>query len=115
MPYDRGDVVLAYFPNSDLIQVKQRPALVVQASGLNTQLQQVMLAAITSNLVRAGLPSRVLLGRSDPRFAATHLVQESVIMADNIATVQLSKVVKKLGVLSSMADVDQALRVAVGL
>jgi hypothetical protein len=33
---ERGDVVLVWFPNSDLITFKQRPALVVEANHLFT-------------------------------------------------------------------------------
>jgi mRNA interferase MazF len=34
----RGDVVRVYFPNSDLVSSKRRPALVVQADNLATGL-----------------------------------------------------------------------------
>ncbi|MFB2894590.1 type II toxin-antitoxin system PemK/MazF family toxin [Aerosakkonemataceae cyanobacterium BLCC-F50] len=34
MSYNRGDVVLVLFPNSDLRTAKRRPALVVQADNL---------------------------------------------------------------------------------
>lgn len=46
----RGDVVLVWFPNSDLKTFKRRPALVVQADELNTGIQQVVLTMITSKL-----------------------------------------------------------------
>jgi len=58
--YKRGDVVLVTFPNSDLKTAKLRPALIVQADDLNTGLSQVIIAMISSNLNRAGHPSRVL-------------------------------------------------------
>jgi mRNA interferase MazF len=32
----RGDVVVVWFPNSDLKTLKRLPALIVQADGLNT-------------------------------------------------------------------------------
>ena len=54
---NRGDVVLVWFPNSDLKTFKRRPALVVQADGLNTGLPQVVAAMITSNLARRGHPN----------------------------------------------------------
>jgi len=34
----RGDVVLVWFPNSDLKTLKRRPALIVQADDLKTGL-----------------------------------------------------------------------------
>jgi len=44
MPYSRGDVVLVLFPDSNLRTAKKRPALVVQADGLNTGLAQTIIA-----------------------------------------------------------------------
>ena len=38
----RGDVILVWFPNSDLKTFKRRPALVVQADNLQTGLPQVV-------------------------------------------------------------------------
>ena len=54
MPYDRGDVVLVWFPHSDLKTMKRRPAIVVQGDALGTGLPQVVVAMITSNLARLG-------------------------------------------------------------
>jgi mRNA interferase MazF len=61
MFYSRGQVVLVLFPDSNLRTAKRRPALVVQADNLTTGLPQVIVALITSNLSRAGHPSRVLV------------------------------------------------------
>ena len=36
MPYDRGDVVLVLYPDSNLRTAKRRPALVVQDDTLQT-------------------------------------------------------------------------------
>jgi mRNA interferase MazF len=36
--YKRGDVVLVVFPHSDLQTAKLRPALIIQADGLDTGL-----------------------------------------------------------------------------
>lgn len=44
----RGDVVLVSFPNSDLTSAKTRPALIVQADDLQTELPQIIVAMITS-------------------------------------------------------------------
>ena len=59
MPYKRGDVVLVFFPDSNLRTAKRRPALVIQADNLNTGLQQTIVAMITSNMSRADHQSRV--------------------------------------------------------
>ena len=66
MPYKRGDVVLVLFPDSNLRTAKRRPALVVQANNLGTGLPQTIIAMITSNMARAGHPSRVTLLLNSP-------------------------------------------------
>lgn len=43
---ERGDVVLVLFPNADLVTFKRRPALIVQADGLNTGLPRVVVCRI---------------------------------------------------------------------
>src|SRR5579883_2375480 len=58
-PYKRGDVILVLFPNSDLRTAKIRPALIVQADQLQTGLSQIIVAMISSQMARAGHPSRV--------------------------------------------------------
>lgn len=54
-------IVLVLFPDSSLRTAKRRPALIEQADGLGTQLPQVVAAMITSNMARAGHPSRVVV------------------------------------------------------
>jgi mRNA interferase MazF len=66
MPFSRGDTVLVFFPDSNLVAAKRRPALVVQADRLQT-LAQTIVAMITSNPSRAAHPSRVAISRLFPR------------------------------------------------
>ena len=68
MTISRGDVVLVLFPDSNLRTAKRRPALVVQADDLQTGLHQVIVSMITSNLARAGHPSRFTILRVRKRF-----------------------------------------------
>src|SRR6266851_4699957 len=82
----RADIVLVLFPNSDLRTAKVRPALVVQADGLNTGLPQLVVTMISSNTRRAGHPSRVFISRSAPEGQETGLLTNSVVMTDNVAT-----------------------------
>ena len=42
MSYKRGHVVLVLFPDSNLRTAKRRPALVIQADDLNTDLAQTV-------------------------------------------------------------------------
>lgn len=110
----RGDVVLALFPNSDLLSAKTRPALVVQRDDLQSGLSQVVLAAITSQMSRAGHPSRFPVLVLSPAGKAAGLVVDSVVMTDNLVTVMTGAVSRVIGSLP-MADIDAALRHTLGL
>jgi mRNA interferase MazF len=82
----RGEIVLVLFPDSNLRTSKRRPALIVQADGLGTALPQVVVAMITSNMARAGHPSRVIVRADDQATEGSGLLMDSVIMTDNLAT-----------------------------
>ena len=109
MRFERGDIVLVAYPNSDLSTTKQRPALVVQSDNLNTGLPQTIIAMITSNLSRAGHPSRVSIAIDTRDDQQTGLISESVIMTDNLATVRETEIIYDLGRWRNMALVDDAL------
>lgn len=107
--YERGDVVLVLYPNSDLRTAKTRPALIVQADNLQTGLPQVIVAMITSRLFRANHPSRVVVEASTPVGQRSGLLSNSVVMTDNLATVADVALDRVIGTLP-MRDVDAALR-----
>jgi len=48
--FKRGDIVLVPFPFTDLSSAKQRPALVVSSDALNAASEDVLVAAITSQI-----------------------------------------------------------------
>jgi mRNA interferase MazF len=77
---ERGAVVLVPFPNADLRTAKLRPALIVQADNLGTDLAQVILAMISSNLKRANHPSRVLISIKSEPGKQSGLLFDSVVM-----------------------------------
>jgi mRNA interferase MazF len=110
----RGDVVLVLFPHSDLHTAKPRPALIVQADNLQTELPQVVAAMITSRLVRAGHPSRVMIGVSSSEGRQSGLLTDSVVMTDNLATIAYKAVERVIGTLP-MDNVERALRHTLGL
>lgn len=110
MTYKRGDVVLALFPDSNLRTAKPRPVLVVQADNLSTGLPQVLVAMVTSNMARAGHPSRVAISLATPEGQRTGLVTDSVIMTDNLRTILETHLDRSLGTLSDMTAVNAALR-----
>jgi len=106
----RGDFALVYFPHSDLRMVKLRPVLVVQADDLNTGLPQVIVAMVSSNMSRAGHASRVTLLLKDAAASQTGLRSDSVIMTDNLATIELQLVERSIGRMPRMEALDVALR-----
>ena len=110
----RGDVVLVLFPNSDLRTAKTRPALVVQADALNTSLPQVIVAMISSQMFRAGHPSRVTVRLNSPVGQSSGLLNDSMVMTDNLATVLSAAISEVIGCLP-MIDVDGALKHTLGL
>jgi mRNA interferase MazF len=110
----RGDVVLVLFPNADLRSAKPRLAVVLQTNDLEAGLPQIVVAMITSQLTRAGHPSRVKIVLASDEGKASGLQSDSVVMTDNLATVQLSTVARVIGFLP-MVEVDRALRYTLGL
>jgi mRNA interferase MazF len=92
MRYKRGNVVLVLFPDSNLRTAKRRPALVIQADNLNTDLAQTVVAMITSNMSRAAHPSRVKLLLNSPAGRQSNILMDSVVMTDNLATIRESEI-----------------------
>ncbi|MEX2105198.1 MAG: type II toxin-antitoxin system PemK/MazF family toxin, partial [Bacilli bacterium] len=48
--YKQGDIVLISFPYSDMTATKQRPVIVLSNSYYNESHQDIVVAAITSNV-----------------------------------------------------------------
>src|SRR5688572_16006910 len=103
MNYRRGDTVLVLFPDSNWRTSKRRPVLVVQADQLGTGLSQTIVATITSNMARAGDASRVVVQTGSASASGSGLLMDSVIMTDNLATIQDSEIDRVIGVFSGMA------------
>jgi mRNA interferase MazF len=106
--YDRGDVVLAALPFSDLSGVKRRPAVVVGAPHPSVDL---LLLPITSQTERL----------QPGEFVLQHWQESGLLFPSAIKrglfTLDQSCVVRRLGRLSApdIATLDQALRVWLGL
>ena len=115
MPYSRGDVVLVLFPDSNQVTAKRRPAVVVQADRLQTGLAQTIVAMITSNLSRAGHPSRLMVQQLSSQGLRMGLLSDSVVMTDNLATLLDSKVYRVIGHCDEMQPINTALRHTLGL
>lgn len=105
----RGDVVLVLFPHSALQTAKTHPALVVQADDLDTGVAQVIVAMISGRMFRARHPSRVGIAMASAAGRQSGLLGDSVVMADNVATVAIAAVDRVIGSIP-MPEIDQALR-----
>jgi len=86
MVFRRGDVILVRFPYSDLKHFKMRPALVVQDEAVETGSDERLAVQITSNLARAS-ETRILVRRDSQQGREMHLLADSVIVVDHVATV----------------------------
>jgi mRNA interferase MazF len=111
---NRGDIALVLFPNSNLSSAKTRPALIVQADNLRTGLPQVIVAMITSQMLRVGHPSRVSVFLNSVEGKQSGLLTDSVVMTDNLATIVSSAVYRVIGSVP-MAEIDEALKHTLGL
>jgi mRNA interferase MazF len=107
--FERGDVVLALFPHSNLRSAKLRPVLVVQADDLGTGLPQLIVAMVTGNMSRSGHRSRVTILLSTPEGRLSGLLSDSIVMTDNLATIFETEIRRRIGSLP-MTEVDSALR-----
>jgi mRNA interferase MazF len=81
---------------------------VIQADELGTGLEQLIVAMISSRLFRASHPSRVLIEIKEAG-DESGLLTDSVVMTDNLATVFLQAIDRRIGSIP-MGGVDSALR-----
>ena len=81
----------------------------------NQILPQTIVAMITSNIARAGHPSRVLVRVVRQRANETGLLMDSVIMTDNLATVLYWEIDRVIGTFPLVAELDNALRTTLAL
>jgi len=89
--------------------------VVVQADQLGTDLPQKIVAMITSNMTRAGRPSRVTVQIGSEGARGCGLLTDSVVMTDNLATIVDSEIDRVIGAFKGMAEIDAALRRTLGL
>lgn len=113
--YKKGTVLLVLFPNSDLLTAKLRPAVVVQSDTLETGLEQLIVAMITSNLSREGHPSRIRINKDSEEGKKAGLLTDSIIMTDNLATVRFIEIERTIGILPNKHLLDDAIRATFGL
>ena len=112
MAFRRGDVLLVPFPFSDLSATKVRPAAVVSSAVYHAAEPDLILAAITSNVIAAtGALDYVL---RDWRTAG---LRYPSALKPVLFTLDPMRVIYQIGVLTpaDQAEVDRCLRRALGL
>lgn len=85
--YKQGDVVLVSFPFTDLTSAKKRPALVLSPDVFNRLNEDLVLAAITSQITED--ESGFLLGQND--FVGGELPRKSMIKLGKMFTIHSSR------------------------
>lgn len=109
--FERGDVVLVRFVFADEQGAKRRPVLVLSTSTYHLGRQEIIVAALTSNVERL-LPG----DRAVREWRAAGLPKPSVVTGI-LRTIKASMIETSLGHLrpKDLKDVDAALRETLGL
>jgi mRNA-degrading endonuclease toxin of MazEF toxin-antitoxin module len=117
MKYQRGDVVVIFFPFASGRGAKVRPALVVQGDINNRRLGNLIVAAITTTTHRNGEPTQFLIDLSTPIGGQSGLVESSVVTCENLATLNESLVRGKIGELpaAAMDAINGCLKASLGI
>lgn len=115
MAIQRGDVCLVNFGSPDgngNLQAGFRPAVIVQNNVGNHYSPVTMVCPLTKQLHKAPLPTHVFVGRGDGG-----LREDSLILAEQIRSINQSQIHQVLGSLSesAMSRLDQALMVSLGV
>jgi mRNA interferase MazF len=95
--YRRGDVVLVPFPFTDLSGAKQRPALVVSADSLNVTREDVLVAAITSQVPMNLAADEFLVPAAE--LAACGLPKPCILRLSKLVSLHRQIIVKRIGAL----------------
>ncbi len=108
----RGDI---YFANlSPVVGSEQggvRPVLVVQNDIGNKYSPTVIVAAITSKLNKAKLPTHIELNGS-----TYGLERNSVVLLEQIRTLDKARLIEKIGnAVEKLNEIDEALAISLGL
>lgn len=112
MTHQRGEVVLVPFPFSDLSTTKVRPAIVVSCTAYHEGEPDLLLAAITSNLVAASGSFDYTLEKWREAGLKFPSALKPVLF-----TLDPQRVIHRIGVLhnTDLIQIDQRLRLALGL
>jgi mRNA interferase MazF len=108
--YKRGDVVLVPFPFTDLSSAKQRPALVISADVFNAARDDVLVAAITSQIPATLAADEFLIPANE--LMACGLPKPSLLKLSKLVALHRQLVIKHVGALpaATLAEVMTQLR-----
>ena len=109
----RGEIYLVGFDPAFGSEIKKtRPALVVQNNISNKYSPATIVAAIMSVTGGRGYATNVFLKKSQ-----SGLKQDSVVLLNQIKTIDKRRLIKRLGVLNRglITDIDRALEISLGL
>ena len=107
---ERGDIYYADLnPVTGSEQGGTRPVLIIQNDTGNRFSPTVIVAAITSNLGKARLPTHIVIEEGA-------LSEKSVVLLEQIRTIDKTRLIKKMGRLSDtdMLRIDEAISVSMG-
>lgn len=113
MEVNRGDIY--YADLSPVVGSEQggvRPVLVVQNDVGNKYSPTVIIAAITSQLSKAKLPTHIELNKDK-----YNLAKDSVVLLEQIRTLDKRRLKEKIGILDdiTMQKVDIAIMISLGI
>ncbi len=110
----RGDVAHVGAPTTDGLEIRRRPAVIVQDPHLATVFPNLIVAPLTTKVDRRG-PGRIFVAAGSPEGREMGIRKDSLITLDNLVTVGRYMVVEVHGWCPIMAEVDEALRTILGL
>ena len=113
MNLQRGDIVLAGLPFTDLSSTKVRPALIVQCDRNNQRLDDVILAMITRTTHRAAVePTQLLIDLTTTEAVSSGLLHTSVVKCEHLITLHRDLLIRDIGRLppSLMSQIDVCLK-----
>jgi mRNA interferase MazF len=93
--YKRGDIVLVPFPFTDLSSSKQRPALVISGDVFNSTRDDLLVAAITSQIPATLATDEFMIPA--PELVACGLPKLSIIRLNKLVSLHHRLVIKKIG------------------
>lgn len=109
----RGEIYFAELnPVTGSEQGGTRPVLIIQNDTGNTYSPTTIVLAITSQMNKAKLPTHVEVPRTE-----SGLTRDSVILAEQMRTIDKSRLKKKVASLQprTMQRINQAMAVSIGL